>query len=183
MNTLNYFLFDYDGTLCHTHDTINNAIVETFKEYQLDIPGEAQRLQAIGSGSTIHDAIVAMHPTGKSLPLEQINSMVNSYRTIYTDIDALYTMLFEGATLLLSSLKAQGKTVVVLSNKGFQTVTNSIRFFDLEQYTDLLIADGSPVMKNLNMKPDPASYISVIKNHFIPEFSTFTHPQNEPTNR
>lgn len=140
--------------------------METFKAYHLDIPGEAQRLKAIGSGSTIHDAIVAMHPIGKSLSSEQVKSMVNSYRAIYTDIDAQYTTLFESATSLLSSLKAQGKIVVVLSNKGFQTVTNSIKFFDLEQYTDLLIADGSRVMKNLNMKPDPASYISVIKKHF-----------------
>jgi len=166
MNTLNYFLFDYDGTLCHTHDTINQAIIETFKAYHLDVPGEQQRLQAIGSGSTIRQAITAMHPAGKTLPLEQVDSMVNSYRAIYTDIDARYTTLFEGAAELLSGLKQKGKIVVVLSNKGIQTVTSSLRFFNLQQYTDLLIADGSPAMKNLNMKPDPASYVSVIKKHF-----------------
>ncbi|ETZ23016.1 HAD family hydrolase [Pedobacter sp. V48] len=164
--TLNYFLFDYDGTLCHTHDTINRAIIETFKAYHLDVPAEEQRLQAIGSGSTIYQAIRAMHPMGKTLPIEQVNSMVNSYRAIYTDIDTQYTTLFGGAATLLSGLKAKGKIVAVLSNKGFQTVTKSLRSFDLEQYTDLLIADGSPVMKDLNMKPDPASYVSVIKKHF-----------------
>lgn len=166
MTTLHYFLFDYDGTLCHTHNTINHAIAETFKQYQLEVPSEQLRLAAIGSGITIGEAMVTMHPEGKALPTEQVNSMVKSYRSIYNNIDAQYTTLFDGAAALLSKLKEENKTVVVLSNKGFQSVSNSLKFFHLEEYTDLLIADGSPVMQNLKMKPDPASYVAVIKKQF-----------------
>eukprot|EP01133_Synstelium_polycarpum_P018576 gene18576-22228_t len=167
MATLNYFLFDYDGTLCHTHNTINHAIAETFKEFQLQVPDEQLRLAVIGSGVTINEALVNMYPEGNTLPSEeQIVSMVNSYRAIYNDIDSQYTTLYDGAATLLSSLKENNKIVVVLSNKGFKSVSNSLKFFHLEAYTDLLIADGSPVMKNLKMKPDPASYVGVIKKQF-----------------
>lgn len=166
MTTLNYFLFDYDGTLCHTHNTINQAIAETFREYQLEVPEEQLRLAAIGSGITINEAMIHMHPEGRTLPSEQVKAMVNSYRAIYNDIDAQYTTLFEGATEVLSDLKEKNKTVVVLSNKGFQSVSNSLKSFHLEAYTDLLIADGSPLMQNLHMKPAPDSYVSVIKKQF-----------------
>eukprot|EP01132_Coremiostelium_polycephalum_P014352 gene14352-17438_t len=143
MATLNYFLFDYDGTLCHTHNTINHAIAETFKEFQLQVPDEQLRLAVIGSGVTINEALVNMYPEGNTLPSEeQIVSMVNSYRAIYNDIDSQYTTLYDGAATLLSSLKENNKIVVVLSNKGFKSVSNSLKFFHLEAYTDLLIADG-----------------------------------------
>lgn len=92
--------------------------------------------------------------------------MVKSYRSIYGDIDVQYTVLFEGAAALLEGLKAAGKTIVVLSNKGFQTLANSLKFFGLDQYTDLLIADGSLTTLKLKMKPDPARYVSVIKEQF-----------------
>jgi phosphoglycolate phosphatase len=166
MKHFNYYLFDYDGTLCHTRDTISHAMEATFLQYQLDVPDEQIRLKAIGSGMTIYDALVSMHPEGKTLPTESLDAMVRAYRSIYGDIDGQYTSLFEGAEALLSSLKTQDKTVIVLSNKGFQTVAKSLKFFKLEQYTDLLIADGSLSALKLKMKPDPASYISVIKEQF-----------------
>ena len=95
-----------------------------------------------------------------------MEAMVNSYRSIYGDIDLQYTVLFEGAGALLEGLKAAGKTIVVLSNKGFQTVANSLKFFGLDQYADLVIADGSLTALKMKMKPDPASYVSVIKEQF-----------------
>ena len=54
----------------------------------------------------------------------------------------------------------------MLSNKGFETVKNSLKVFNLEQYTDLLIAEGSPAMHNFKMKPDPSSYVHMIKKRF-----------------
>lgn len=166
MTPFNYYLFDYDGTLCHTQNTINHAMEATFREYKLDVPDEKVRLQAISSGMTIHDALVSMHPEGKNLPMEAVEAMVKSYRSIYGDIDVEYTVLYEGAAALLEDLKAAGKTIVVLSNKGLQTVANSLKFFNLDQYTDLVIADGSLTALKLKMKPDPASYVSVIKEPF-----------------
>src|SRR5688500_4853584 len=101
MTRFNYFLFDYDGTLCHTHDTINRAMEATFLEYNLTVPDEQVRLQAIGSGITIHDALVSMHPQGSSLSPEDIAAMVKLYRSIYSTVDARYTILFPGAMELL----------------------------------------------------------------------------------
>lgn len=166
MTQFDYFLFDYDGTLCHTQDTISHAMEATFREYQLDIPDIQVRLQAISSGMTIHDALISMHPEGKDLPMEYLDAMVKSYRAIYGDVDVQYTVLFKGADELLKSLKTAGKTIVVLSNKGLQTVVNSLKYFGLDQYVDLVIAEGSLIDLKLKMKPDPASYVSVIKKQF-----------------
>lgn len=162
-----YFLFDYDGTLCHTENTIDHAIIETFKKYKLEVPNEQKRLDAISSGITIREAIVSLHSEGKTIDQEQLNTMVKCYRGIYNEIDSKYTTLFDGAAALLSKLKERNKTIIVLSNKGLQTVSNSLDFFDLAKYVDLVIADGSPAMENLKMKPSPASYISVIKKQFM----------------
>jgi phosphoglycolate phosphatase len=166
MTAINYFLFDYDGTLCHTQDTISQAMVETFQKYELAVPDQLTRQQVISSGVTIYEAMTVMHPQGKTLKASYLEDMVKSYRSIYSEIDGQYTTLYAGAGELLSALKAAGKTIVILSNKGYQTVENSLKFFELQQYTYLLIADGSPVMANLKMKPDPASYLSVIKKQF-----------------
>lgn len=166
MTQFQYFLFDYDGTLCHTQDTISHAMEATFLEYQLDVPDIQVRLQAIGSGMTIHDALISMHPEGKKLPEACLDAMVKSYRTIYGEFDVQYTVLFDGANELLESLKTAGKTIVVLSNKGFQTVANSLKYFGLDHFTDLVIAEGSNAALKLKMKPDPASYVSVIKEQF-----------------
>lgn len=166
MDQLKYFLFDYDGTLCSTHPTINQAIKETFIKYKLDIPDEKARQLAISSGITIQETIALIHPEGKALPVEYLSEMVTSYRSIYAELDKEYTTLFEGAEATLSGLKSQGKTIVVLSNKGFQAVTNSLKFFNLEKYTDLLLAEGSPAMLNQKMKPNSSAYHHVIKKHF-----------------
>lgn len=68
MTEFNYFLFDYDGTLCHTQCTINHAMEATFREHKLDVPKEQVRLKAISSGMTIHDALISTHPEGKTCP-------------------------------------------------------------------------------------------------------------------
>jgi phosphoglycolate phosphatase len=163
MNNYQYYLFDYDGTMCHTQATITNAMQATLRKYQLEVP-EDKIQSAIGSGITIREALNTIHPFGNVLTPESLDEMVVSYRSIYHAIDAEHTTLFAGTRELLQNLKEQGKTIVVLSNKGFTTVERSLKYFDLEKYIDLTIADGS--LPGLQLKPDPSSYLTVIKKQF-----------------
>lgn len=158
-----YLLFDYDGTICHTHPAISFSLENTFKEFNLDIPGEKARLDIISTGKGLYDTILALHPDKDHVSKPLIDSMIASYRSIYSQEGVKHTTLFEGAADLFERLKRGGIRTVVLSNKGHKAVEDSLKYFDLHQHVDLTIADGTFPGRDVKMKPHPMVYTELIK--------------------
>jgi phosphoglycolate phosphatase len=162
----NYFLFDYDGTICNTLPTMNFALAETFAAYRVKVPDETERLTAIGAGLTLHDTIRLLHPDAAQLNQGEVDAMIKSYRQFYMDADSALTELFDGATEVFNHLKGLGKKIVILSNKGIAAVNKSLQSHGLFNQADLIVAEGLFPELKLKAKPDPMMYEAVISRQF-----------------
>ena len=162
----NFFLFDYDGTICNTLPTMNFALAETFAAYQVKVPDEPERLTAIGAGLTLHDTIRLLHPDAAKLNESEVDAMIKTYRQLYMDADEQLTELFDGAVDVFNHLKRLGKKIVILSNKGIAAVERSLQFHGLFNLADLIVAEGILPELKLKAKPDPMMYEAVISRRF-----------------
>lgn len=159
----NYYLFDYDGTICNTFPTISYAMNQAFEANGLSVPHETAMLKAVSNGGNLHDTIRWLHPEASASVVAAIS---NSYRQLYSDHDQRLTVLFDGAATVFRQLKEADKTIVVLSNKGIAAVEKSLQHHGLSELTDLVIAEGFAPQLNLRSKPDPMIYHSVITKKY-----------------
>lgn len=162
----NYYLFDYDGTICNTLPTIVYSLQHAFEESGVKIPEEAAILKAVSTGINLHETLRVLHPDAAQLTTADTDVLVNAYRRLYMEHDPRLTVLFDGALTVFQQLKAAGKTVIVLSNKGVAAVEQSLQSHGLHALTDLIMAEGVMPELQLKPKPDTMMYEAVIKKQF-----------------
>jgi phosphoglycolate phosphatase-like HAD superfamily hydrolase len=166
MNNFNYYLFDYDGTICNTFPTIHFAMSQTFTQSGLPTIAEADMLTVVSKGGGLHDTIKHLHPEPARLNYDDVEAIAQVYRQQYQECDARLTVLFDGAANVIKQLKDAGKTVIVLSNKGIGAVERSLKALDLFDLTDLVIAEGAFPDLALKAKPDPMIYNTFISHKY-----------------
>lgn len=159
----NYYLFDYDGTICNTFPTISYAMSQAFEANGIPAPPESAILQAVSTGGTLQDTIRLLYPAVSN---QDTDTIVQTYRQAYKDHDDDLTVLFDGAATVFKQLKEADKTIIVLSNKGIAAVERSLQFHNLSDLVDLVIAEGFSPELNLKSKPDPMIYNTVISRKF-----------------
>lgn len=166
MNNFNYYLFDYDGTICNTFPTIHFAMSETFSRSGLPTIAAADMLAVVSKGGGLHDTIKLLHPAAARLNMNDVEAIAQIYRQQYQECDEKLTVLFDGAADVLQQLKNDGKTVIILSNKGIGAVERSLKALNLFDLADLVIAEGAFPELALKAKPDPMIYNSFISHKY-----------------
>ncbi|WPV65714.1 HAD family hydrolase [Chitinophaga sp. LS1] len=166
MNHYNYYLFDYDGTICNTFPTIHSAMSQTFEKSGLNTIDKITMLSAVSKGGALHDTIRHLLPEASKLNFDDVEAIAKIYREQYKECDEKLTVLFEGAAAVFEKLKAQDKTIIVLSNKGIAAVERSLKALNLFDQTDLIIAEGAFPDLALKLKPDPMVYETIITQNF-----------------
>jgi phosphoglycolate phosphatase-like HAD superfamily hydrolase len=165
-SVFNYYLFDYDGTICNTFPTIHFAMSRTFEKSGLPAPAETAMMNAVSKGGGLHDTIMYLHPDGARLRPNDVEAIAKIYREQYLECDERLTMLFDGAADAFRQLKEAGKTVIVLSNKGIGAVETSLKALGLYDLTDLVIAEGAFPDLALRAKPDPMIYDAFLSRKY-----------------
>lgn len=165
-NRFNYYLFDYDGTICNTFPTILYSLQQAFEESGIPSPAEAAIQKAVSTGINLHETLRVLHPDASKLTPADTDALVKAYRRLYMEHDPRLTVLFDGALAVFQELKAAGKTVIVLSNKGVAAIEQSLKSHRLFELTDLIMAEGVMPELHLKPKPDTMMYDTVIKKQF-----------------
>lgn len=150
-------IFDLDGTLLNTIDTIKYYCDNALTEYGFNpVPVEKYKIM-VGNGARL---LVerAMSYTGE-WTADEFDKVFEAYNTAY-DADTLYlTEPYPGIVNMLKSLKAAGYKIAVLSNKpNFATVDVVNTIFG-EGLFDIVRGgiDGVP------LKPDPTAVFEIMK--------------------
>jgi phosphoglycolate phosphatase-like HAD superfamily hydrolase len=60
MRTFDLVLFDFDGTLCHTHPAIAHCIKQSFSICGRTVPDTASIAAAVGSGLPLPETLVRL---------------------------------------------------------------------------------------------------------------------------
>ncbi|KAK4199939.1 HAD-like domain-containing protein [Triangularia verruculosa] len=153
-------IFDFDGTLFDTHDSILHCISKTFSQFQP--PDKVPSLDAIratiASGPGLEGAFRTLlrMTTENATDMDTIDltEWFTTYRTLYATEGQPLIKSFDKADRVLQELRTSGIPVVVVSNKGKPALDSILERWGLAPLIDLVIGDTPDVPK----KPDPSCF-------------------------
>ncbi|KAE8373380.1 HAD-like domain-containing protein [Aspergillus bertholletiae] len=154
-------IFDFDGTLFDTHESISHTIQLTFNALlPTHAPPQPEVHRLIASGAGLSDTFRALHPDPTAFSAQE-NDWIEKYRALYATHGQLLIKAFPGAQELLTSLRAEGVPVAIVSNKGVAAVKTALERNGLAGYVpeDLIVGDKTP---GAQRKPHPASFVDVL---------------------
>ena len=108
-------IFDFDGTLADSLDSIAVAMAETFVEAGFPAPPRATVAHAVGVPLV---RIVELLLPPEARQAARIDALVARYRVLQQPHVRRSLRLFSGYRTLMDGLAAAGRRVAVLSNKG-----------------------------------------------------------------
>ncbi len=163
MNKYKLVLWDFDGTLCATHEAIIHCMQETFKKFRVPTPDRARLYDTITKGISLEKSFEILIPSSEAKrELINIQQWVDTYREFYKTDGLGKSSLFEHAHSTFANMHGSGIIIVVVSNKGIVAVNTALDHYKLRQYTSLVIGDTQGIKK----KPDPMAYTQLIQPKF-----------------
>lgn len=155
-------IFDFDGTLFDTHESISQTIKLTFDALLPDrVPPQDSIHRLIASGAGLADTFQALHPDPAAFTPAVETQWIDQYRALYATHGQTLIKAFPGAQALLAALTSRQIPIAIVSNKGVAAVKTALERNGLAGAVpdDLIIGDKTPGAKR---KPDPASFVDVL---------------------
>lgn len=157
-------IFDLDGTLTDTLESLTYSVNETLREMKLSAITSEQCRNFVGNGAR-YLMERALEAAGDA-NLSQIDLAMETYGRIFKENCTYHVTPYDGIVDMLRELKTQGIKLAVLSNKPhLQTVDVVNAFFEKDTFSCMQgQMDGVP------RKPDPtAAVIIAEKIQAVPE--------------
>ncbi|WEW59729.1 HAD family hydrolase [Emydomyces testavorans] len=157
----NLVIFDFDGTLFDTHESIEHSIKLTFDALLPDhVPPQSDIHRLISSGAGLSDTFHALHPDAAAFTAAE-PQWIDKYRELYAVHGQVLIKAFPGAKTLLEELKAHHIPTAIVSNKGVAAVKTALDRNGLVGYVpdELIVGDKTP---GALRKPDPSSFVNVL---------------------
>ncbi|EAW14583.1 HAD family hydrolase [Aspergillus clavatus NRRL 1] len=155
-------IFDFDGTLFDTHNSIEQTIKQTFTTLlPLHTPPDSSIHRLISSGAGLADTFRSLHPTPETFTPDTETEWISTYRTLYATHGQSLIAAFPGAQKLLCELKNRNILTAIISNKGVAAVKTALERNNLQGLVpeDLIIGDKTP---GAARKPDPSAFENVV---------------------
>lgn len=141
-------IFDLDGTLLNTIDTITYYCNKAMEKFGFDLCSPDEYKYFVGNGA-VKLIERAMRKTGPFTE-EEFNRVFDYYNDIYNAEPLYLTRPYDGIPKLLSDLKNDGVKIGILSNKPDEAVQGVAKHFLKGLYD---FASGSK--EGVPLKPDP----------------------------
>lgn len=163
-------IFDFDGTLFDTHESIAHTLAITFSKLlpsNVSPPFKAAIAASISAGISLPQTIKELYPSSSSVPTLDaalLEEFLTEYRLLYKTYATPLIKPFAYVHELLSELRERAIPCAILSNKGIAAVRDVLAVNHISSLIELVIGDGEPV--NCPRKPDPGSWTMAIKPAF-----------------
>ncbi len=148
-------IFDLDGTLLDTLETLSYYGNETLKKFGIAPYEKDAYRYMIGNGAKI---LIRRMLAGRGVETEELfEKAYHAYISAY-NADTLYkTEIYPGISNLLKGLSERKVKIAVLSNKPHEATVPILKsFFGEEVFTDMRGA-----MEGVPIKPDPAAALDI----------------------
>ncbi len=163
-------IFDLDGTLCNTLDSIAYFCNQTLKQLGYpNIPTNKYRsLVGNGAEQLIHNMFHIVHPT---YTLDDVHTAKQIFMDLYKEDPLKCVTLYDGILPLLHTLKSNGILLAILSNKPHVLTKLSVpklfgeHLFDVwygqrDEIPRKPAPDGALIiMKELSVQPSQCLFI------------------------
>ena len=151
------YLFDFDGTLADTEESIYAAVARTLMEFRGILP-DREELRRI-NGGIIRDTFEKQYGIrGSELPLA-----IKRYRAVYSEIAPDLVTLYPGVRETMKKLHDSGHPLFVVSNKGREQLAGLLRHLGIAPLLSCVIGEQDVVKK----KPDPEGVDRIVEKFGI----------------
>lgn len=141
-------IFDLDGTLLNTIETISFYANSALKEYGFkEIPTERYKY-LVGNGARI--LVERMLEETNNLTKENFDNVYTLYNNLYNADVQYLTEIYAGIPELLKGLKENNFKLAVLSNKPNEAAIEAVKFYFSDSF-DIIYG----AFEDLPKKPDP----------------------------
>lgn len=159
-------IFDLDGTLTDTLDSLTFSVNETLKEMQLPTILEEQCRQFVGNGARVLME-KAIQAAGGDVQ-ERIEEGMQKYGRIF-DLNCTYHVVpYKGIPELLETLRSRNISLAVLSNKPHRQAVHVVEEIFGEGVFDHIQGQ----MEGIPRKPDPAAALSIAEKFHAAPYET-----------
>lgn len=159
------YIFDIDGTLLNTIDSISFHINKTLEEFGLDKIDKDKVRDFVGNGP-----VVLVNKTldflGVSDDKDFRNKFLDTYNKSYDDDPTYLLKAYEGIKESIDILKERGEIIACFSNKPDSTCKKVISHVFDKDYFDYILG----YKESYERKPSPEG-IMIIKERFGVDFS------------
>lgn len=135
MKEYNYYIFDFDGTICDTTEGIFNSII-----YSLDCFGiketDIEKLNYF-VGPPLFESYKKIYGVSD----EDAHFLISKYRERYKTKAAEESRLYGGIPEMLAELKKRGKKTAIASSKPKQFVEEIAEYHGIAEYFDFISAE------------------------------------------
>ncbi len=136
MKEYDYYLFDFDGTLCDTTEGIFNSII-----YSLDCFGiketDYKKLEFF-----VGPPLFESYKTIYNVSDEDAQWLINKYRDRYKTKAAEESKIYDGIKELLKRLKESGKKIAIASSKPIVFVEEISAYHGIDKFYDFISAEN-----------------------------------------
>ena len=142
--SLEYILFDLDGTLTDPAIGITNSVMHALKKYGIAVSDRKELYKFIGP--PLWDSFEKYCGFSK----EEANTAVEYYREYYRDKGMFENQVYDGCEGLLKELKDNGKILIVATSKPEVFAEQILEHFGIAKYFTFIAGstlDGSRVKK------------------------------------
>lgn len=150
-------IFDLDGTLTDTLESITYSVQETLKEMELTPITKEQCRSFVGNGARV--LIEKSLDAGGDKNATRIEEGMRIYGRIFDENCTYHVTPYEGITDLLKALKERGVKLAVLSNKPHQQTVKVVREIFGEDVFDCAWGQREGVKR----KPDPEAIFQILE--------------------
>lgn len=148
-------IFDFDGTLADTTETIIWNYQQTIKTLDADTRTDSECQATIGI--PLKEGFRQLYPEYSD---SQLDNCVNTYRSIfYANRQHLVPKLYPGVKETLEKLTATGIRMSVASSRSNDSLVDFCKENDMMQYFDLIIGADDVA----HAKPDPEPVLTTLK--------------------
>lgn len=150
-------IFDLDGTLTDTLESLTFSVNETLKELGLQEISKAQCKSFIGNGAKV--LVEKSLQAAGDVALVHLEEAMKVYGRIFKDNCTYQVRLYDGIWEMLQSLKSKGIKLAVLTNKPhLQALDVVFTFFGEEIFSDI-----RGQKEDVPRKPDPTAAVMIAK--------------------
>lgn len=150
MNNIHLFVFDLDGTLTESSDTIYKCTLKTFEHLGQNFFFPKEELDK-RLGEHFEDIFNEL-----GIHVENFETFIDMYKTYYPDFIHTST-LYLGVEETITALKAAGKKIALLTTKGQSQAEMILQHFKLYHLFDEIVGRRPGV--GHKPSPEPLLYI------------------------